>query len=432
MSVTVYVAAGALLGFGVLLLVTGELARKKGPSRPGHIALAIIMGFGVIGLSVKAFALVMLTDPPRLADAVDASRNVTQPRTYEDGHTARGITYPSRGKAWQALAPLQTKTPSSPELVELGRRLFFDKRLSSTGTVACASCHDITLGGDDGQSVSTGIEGKKGGRNAPSVINAAYLKRLFWDGRARSLEEQAVGPLMNPVEMGLSSPDEAVDIVRADPDYVARFNAVFQSPVTIDGIARAIAAFERTLLTANSPYDRFVAGDETTLSAQQLRGMYLFDEIGCRKCHRDPTFSVAGDPYSSPYRRFPVFKGSELVDRYNLADDLGRNANGVWRVPSLRNVELTAPYFHNGAVAKLEDAVRVMASTQLGRTFSTSRTGSLRVMRDETGLPVLLERKALTDQDVDDIAAFLRSLTGTLPPISPANHNTTDVVLTTH
>jgi len=422
MTVTFYVIAGALLGFGVLVLVSGELSRKRGPSRPGHIALAAIMGFGVVGLSVKAVALVMLNSPPRLAEAVDASRNITPPsRTYGDLPYLRGIAYPPRDKAWQALPsipPGEPQNASSTDKVELGRRLFFDQRLSTTGTVSCASCHDISLGGDDGQMVSTGIEGLKGGRNAPTVINAAFLKRLFWDGRARSLEEQAVGPLMNPVEMGLSSPEQVVDIVNADPDYVRRFMDVFNAPVNIEGIAQAIAAFERTLITNDSPYDRFVRGDATALTPQQLRGMYLFDDLGCRNCHQDPVFSIAGELYSSPYRPFPVFKGTELVERYNLLEDRGRNANGVWRVPSLRNVELTAPYFHNGAVTELEEAVRVMATAQLGRTLSNAPQDSLNIVRDDQDRPILIERKALSDHDVRDIAAFLRALTGTPPNVS--------------
>lgn len=420
MSITIYVSIAALLGLGVLLLVTGELSRKKGPSRPGHIALAAIMGFGVIGLTVKAFALVMLTSPPRLAGAVDASQNFA-PQTHSFANLAgvRGITYPKRDKAWQALP--RPKNNDSDEMIALGQRLFFDQRLSSTGTVSCASCHDIPKGGDDGQAVSTGINGLKGDRNAPSVLNAVFLKRLFWDGRARSLEEQAVGPLMNPIEMGLSSPQQAVEIVNADPNYVTRFKEVFKGSVTIEGIAQAIAAFERTLITNDSPYDRFVRGDVDALSAQQLRGMYLFDEIGCRRCHQDPVFSVAGDPISGPFRPFPVFQGTELVAKYKLADDQGLNARGVWRVPSLRNVALTAPYFHNGSVTELEEAVRIMATAQLGRPLSSASKANLRIIRDQNNRPTLVAGRALTNQDIRDIAEFLRSLSGTPPILNAPN-----------
>ena len=426
MSVTVYVTIAAVLGLCVLLLVTRELSRKRGPSRPGHIALAALMGFGVVGLSVKAFALVMLNSNPRLTDAAEASRTIApSSKEHAELSDVRGIRYPSRGGPWQALperpqrrSPGARQAADTPEMIELGRRLFFDPRLSSSGTVACASCHDIAGGGDDGHSVSTGIEGLKGGRNAPTVLNAAYLTRLFWDGRAKSLEDQAVGPLMNPVEMGLSSADEAVAIVNMNSDYVQRFQAVFGTPVSIDAIAQAIAAFERTLITPDAPYDRFVRGDDRAVTPQQLRGMRLFDEIGCRRCHQDPVFSVAGETTAGPYRPFPVFKNAPLVDKHALRDDRGRNANGVWRVPSLRNVELTAPYFHNGSVDNLEDAVRVMATAQLGRTLSNAPEDSVKIVRDAQGRPVRFERLALSDRDVADIAAFLRALTGSLPKVS--------------
>ncbi len=428
MTITLYVVFAALLGFGALVLISGELSKKRGPSRPGHtapgrVALAAIMGFGVIGLSIKAVALIMLNDAPRLTDVAAASRSLpTQSHEFAESSGVQGIRYPGRTRSWQALpakAPGTNPEHDTPELIALGRKLFFDTRLSSTGAVACASCHDIMSGGDDGQQYSTGIEDIKGGRNAPTVYNAAFLKRLFWDGRAKSLEDQATGPLMNPVEMGLSSPDEAVEIVNRDPDYVLAFRNALGGPVTIEGIATAIAAFERTLITNNSPYDRFVRGESGALTNQQMRGMYLFDKIGCRRCHQDPVFSVAGDPVAGPYRSFPVFKSSPYVHKHDLTQDKGRGGNGVWRVPSLRNVELTAPYFHNGAVETLQEAVRVMATAQLGYTIHEAGQSRFRVLRDEQARPVLVEDKILAERDIVDIAAFLESLTGAPNPSEP-------------
>nr|WP_244669023.1 cytochrome c peroxidase [Rhodobium orientis] len=320
-----------------------------------------------------------------------------------------------RNKAWKAL-PRTTDLPDAA-LVDLGRRLFFDKRLSADGTVSCASCHDIAAGGDDGRRTAVGIAGARGARNAPTVLNAGFLRRLFWDGRAASLEEQALGPLLNPVEMGLSSMARAVAIVSGDADYRARFAEALSAPATAGGIVRAIAAFERTLVTPASPYDSFVLGDDDALSASQKRGLFLFDDVGCRTCHADPWFTIAADRRSSPYRIFPVFRTGPLLARFDLTADGGRHGADVWRVPSLRNVALTAPYFHNGSVDTLEDAVRIMAEAQLGRPTAGDPFGTTSIVRDRSGRPFVARGRTLTQTDVSDIAAFLRSLTGSIPVV---------------
>ncbi|MCB2102627.1 MAG: c-type cytochrome, partial [Rhodobacterales bacterium] len=260
----------------------------------------------------------------------------------------------------------------------------------------------------------TGIGGRQGSRNAPSVINAAFLSRLFWDGRAASLEAQAQGPLTHPAEMGMADMAAVAARVRSLPAYDAGFRDAFGGPATATRIVRALAAFERTLVAADTPYDRFVRGDDGALTAQQVRGMALFDSVGCRSCHADPTFSAAGlvRP-NGTYRVFPVF-ANDRARRHGLLVD-GKAAR--WRVPSLRNVARTAPYFHTGSVADLEEAVRVMAVSQLRKVLSDDPAAAIAPARLETadGMETrltLLPGRALSARDVKDIAAFLRALSG--------------------
>ncbi len=303
---------------------------------------------------------------------------------------------------WEALpdsAPSPADNPTTAGKVELGKMLFFDPRFSATGTVSCFSCHNVMEGGDDHRSVSIGVHGVAGGRNAPTVWNAAFLSSQFWDGRAATLEDQAVGPVTNPIEMGMESLDDALDRIRAIPGYKQHFNTAFGAGdnVTMDNAAKAIAAYERTLITPNSPYDQYVNGDEDALSAQAIRGMETFESVGCLSCHSGPVFSGPAMPAGAGFFvKFPMFEGNGYLDKFDLLADAGRfEATGneadrnVWRVPTLRNLEFTAPYLHNGAVKTIDEAVVVMARTQLNRN--------------------------LDDEQVADIVAFLESLTGEFP-----------------
>jgi len=303
---------------------------------------------------------------------------------------------------WQPLpdtAPAPADNPTTAAKVELGQMLYFDPRLSSTGTVSCFSCHNVMEGGDDHMPTSAGVHGLKGGRNAPTVWNAAFHSVQFWDGRAASLEEQAKGPPVNPIEMGMPNLDAVIDRVRHIPGYRPYFEKAFGAGdvVTMDNAARAIAAYERTLITPNSAYDRYVKGDKQALTAQQVRGMETFAAIGCMSCHQGPAFNGPSLPAGTGFfMKFPVFPDSAYVVKYKLTDDPGRESatkdpadRGMWRVPTLRNLIYTAPYMHNGAVKTLPEAVRVMASTQLNQ--------------------------APSDAQVGDIVAFLESLTGTFP-----------------
>jgi cytochrome c peroxidase len=276
---------------------------------------------------------------------------------------------------WQALpdvAPAPADNPTTADKVELGKMLYFDPRLSSSGNVSCFSCHNVMEGGDDHRPTSIGVHGHVGGRNAPTVWNAAFLSSQFWDGRAATLEDQAKGPPANAIEMGMPNLDAVIGRVRKIPGYKPYFEKAFGTGdvVTMDNVARAIAAYERTLITPNSAYDKYAKGDTQALTEQQVRGLNTFADVGCTSC---------------PY-----------VKKYDFLSDTGRASttrddadNNVWRVPGLRNLVYTAPYFHNGLVHTMDEAVRIMASTQLNQSLS--------------------------DAQVADIVAFLETLSGPFP-----------------
>ena len=314
------------------------------------------------------------------------------------------VSTPLQAADWQALpdvAPAPKDNPTTQAKVELGKKLYMDPRFSSTGTVSCNSCHNVMEGGDDSRPTSMGVHGKTGGRNAPTVWNAAFHSVQFWDGRANLLEDQAKGPVANPVEMGMKDVETAMERVRRIPGYKAEFEKVFgKDGMTVDNAAKAVAAFERTLITPNSPYDRFVKGDKTALSAQQQRGMEKFAATGCTSCHSGPAFNGPKMPFGQGfYAKFPTFSDNDYVKKYNLMADKGREeATGkaadahMFRVPTLRNITDTAPYFHNGSVNDLGEAVRVMAKTQLNKDLSDEDPNSSRGIRGsgtrETFAPV--------------------------------------------
>lgn len=297
-----------------------------------------------------------------------------------------------------AKPPIPKENPMTKAKIELGKQLYFDPRISKDGTVSCNSCHNVMLSGEDNRRNSVGVGGAKGGRTSPTVWNSAYLPVMFWDGRAPTLEEQAKGPMTNPVEMAMESHEAVVNRLKGIPGYVKSFQTVFpgENSLNIENAVKAIAAFERTLITPNSPFDKFIKGNKSALSAQAKRGYQLVQDKGCVSCHNGPTFS--GPAVAPLYMKFPVFPGSEFDVKYKLTDDKGRfevtkqeSDKNVFRVPTWRNIALTAPYFHNGSVNRLDEAVRVMLKTQLN--------------------------KDATDQEVQDIVAFLESLTGEIPTI---------------
>ncbi|EMI57169.1 cytochrome c551 peroxidase [Rhodopirellula sallentina SM41] len=303
----------------------------------------------------------------------------------------------------QDLAVLPTSAAQSgdtSEKIELGKMLYFDPRLSRTGTVSCNTCHNLMEGGDDARATSMGVDGLTGPRNAPTVWNSVFQGSQFWDGRAPTLEEQAKGPMVADVEMGMVGHDQVLSRIEKIPGYVTAFRDVFgpHDPVSITNAVEAIAAFERTLITPNAPLDRYLGGDENALSDAQIRGMELFESVGCTECHYGPALNGWEPGDDAEFLDFPRFTESELIEKYDLVSDKGRSASSgdpgddhYFKVPTLRNITVTAPYFHNGQVETLADAIRVMAITQV----------------DEE----------LTDQQVADLESFMKSLEGRFPEI---------------
>ncbi len=231
---------------------------------------------------------------------------------------------------WQPLpdvAPAPTSNPTTPAKVELGKMLYFDTRMSSSGNVSCFSCHNVMEGGDDHRPTSIGVHGHVGGRNAPSVWNAAFLSSQFWDGRAATLEDQAKGPPANPIEMGMANLDAVIDRIKHIPGYQPYFEKAFGAGdvVTMDNAAKALAAYERSLITPNSAYDRYAKGDKNALNGQQARGLATFAEVGCTSCHQWPTFS--GPPMAAGsgfFMKFPTFPDSPYVAKTDLISDPGK------------------------------------------------------------------------------------------------------------
>jgi len=247
--------------------------------------------------------------------------------------------------------PIPADNPMTPEKIELGRRLFFETALSSDRTVSCASCHDPNRGWSNGAQFATGIDGLVGGRNSPTIINAAYHRFQFWDGRSGSLEEQALGPIQNPIEMNLTL-DEAVARLNEIEDYRERFREVFDTEIDAAGIGKALAAFERTVVSGNAPYDRFKAGDTSALSEAAQRGMKLFfGKANCSACHAGANFTDnafhnlgVGIDHSEPDLGRHVVSGL-LGDR------------GGFKTPTLREIARTAPYMHDGSLSTLDEIV---------------------------------------------------------------------------
>lgn len=293
---------------------------------------------------------------------------------------------------------------ANPAKVELGRMLFFEPRLSKSGLISCSTCHVLGRAGADNVKTSVGHGGQRGTRNAPTVLNAVFSKAQFWDGRAADLRTQAKGPIQTAVEMN-NTPDRVIAMLKSIPEYVTRFEQAFPGTpdaVTFENVAAAIEVYEATLLTPNSPFDRFLAGDDTALDAAQRAGLETFMVHGCARCHKGVNlggegYYVFGTERRPPAQVLPAAdKGRYEVTK--VSDD-----TYAFRTPPLRNVALTAPYFHSGEIWDLDEAVGLMARVQLD--------------------------SRLSDQQIREIASFLRALTGDQPqvalPILPPSTATT-------
>ncbi len=276
--------------------------------------------------------------------------------------------------------------------VELGKMLFFEPRLSSSHLISCNTCHNVGFGGDDYLPVSIGHGWQKGPRNSPTVFNAVFNAAQFWDGRAADLAEQAKGPVQAGVEMS-STPERVVSTLKSMPDYVERFGDAFpgqDDPVTFDNMAVAIEAFEATLITPDSDFDRYLRGNADAMNEREKEGLALFMDRGCVACHSG--VNLGGQDYY-PFG-LVTRPGAEILpegDRGRFEVTATASDDYVFRASPLRNIELTAPYFHSGAVWSLEEAVAVMGTSQLGTE--------------------------LNDAEVQSIVAFLKTLTGNVPEI---------------
>lgn len=273
------------------------------------------------------------------------------------------------------------KEVAGSEMIDLGRMLYYEKRLSKDGSISCNSCHNLQTYGVDGEPTSLGVGGQRGGRNSPTVYNAALHIAQFWDGRSPHVEDQASGPMLNPVEMAMDT-TQVEERLKAIPGYRKLFASAFpdsENPVTIDNAAKAIAAFERGLVTPGA-FDKFLAGDAGALTHDQLDGYKLFVDVGCASCHNGAALG------GGQYQKLGVKKPYETADlgRYEVTHK--EQDKMKFKVPGLRNIAETGPYFHDGSVKTLPEGISLMAEHQLGKT--------------------------LTNEEVVKIEAFLKSLTG--------------------
>jgi cytochrome c peroxidase len=322
------------------------------------------------------------------APADDATSDTTSDTDVEEAAVAQAEpATPLMGRA-QALFEVVPHTPPelegnpiTPVKVELGKKLYFEPRLSQSWLISCNTCHNLGLGGVDLMETSIGHGWQAGPRNAPTVLNSVYNLAQFWDGRAADLMEQAQGPVQAAVEMS-NTPERTVETLKSIPEYVSMFEQAFPGetdPVTFENMARAIEAFEATLITPHSLFDRYLTGDDGVLTDDEKAGLALFMDSGCTACHGGILLG------GTSYQRFGAVRnpGAELLPpedrgRFNVTGD--PNDEFAFKVPVLRNVALTAPYFHTGRVWSLEEAVDVMGQAQLGKEFTAAERAQITAM----------------------------------------------------
>lgn len=281
--------------------------------------------------------------------------------------------------AEEPIKPIPLDIQYNLQKAKLGKKLFFDTKLSKDNTISCATCHKIEMGGDDNLPFSFGIQGQKGNINAPTVLNSIFNFRQFWNGRAKTLQEQAIEPIENPIEMGHNF-QELLLLLKKDKNYLKTFHEVYEDGITKENIADALAEFEKTLITPNAPFDKYLRGDKNAITPQQKKGYETFKAKGCIICHNG--INIGGNLYAKV----------GIVNEKNFADKglylITKNPQDTYmfKVPSLRNITLTSPYLHNGSLNSLYDTVKLIAFMQLGIELS--------------------------DQDTKNIIAFLHSLEG--------------------
>lgn len=314
--------------------------------------------------------------------------------------TALSAAFATHATEKEPISPIPAAVITQPALVELGKKLFFDPRLSKSGFISCNSCHNLSMGGSDNLTSSIGHQWQQGPINSPTVLNSSMSLAQFWDGRAKDLQEQAGGPIANPGEMAFTH-ELAINMLASIPAYRSEFKAAFKAePIDIGQVTLAIAAFEETLVTPNSRFDQWLVGKTDAITKDELAGYQLFKSSGCVACHSG--VAVGGNSFQKmgivePYKATNATEGRFAVtgkdaDRFNF------------KVPTLRNVELTYPYFHDGGADTLSEAVDIMGRLQLGRKFTNDENGK--------------------------IVAFLKTLTGDQPqfilPILPPSSDKTE------
>ena len=397
--------------------------RRTSTRWPLAVGLSILSGVGLLQLSMKSsggapLGLAAAQDEPNKPPEQDPANPAeflwqrSDPSLIQDE--------PLNFVVPKGLPPLAPKTvvplsnPITKGKYELGRHLYFDPRVSLDGTVSCATCHNPDKGWSDGGKVSTGIDGQRGNRNAPTVFNTAYGKSMFWDGRSPSLEGQAQGPMVNPVEMGEQKHEHVVSRIRKVPAYREQFRKVFGTDVTLDGMSKAIATFERVAaLSGNSKYDQYVNGDLKALNESEKRGMVLFgirpdpedeyeppvelQKAKCTLCHAGANFTdeefhnlgvgwnEAKKKHDDPGRWAPEPIGQK-----------GDHSLGAFKTPTVRNVALTAPYMHDGSMRTLEE---VMDHYNKGGTPNPSLDKDMKPLN-------------LSQGEINDVIAFMKALTG--------------------
>lgn len=284
----------------------------------------------------------------------------------------------------EPISPIPITIEVDKQKVKLGKKLFFDTILSHDNTISCASCHDLQNGGDDGLKFSFGIKGQEGDINSPTVLNSVYNFRQFWDGRAKDLAHQTWGPIENPVEMGNTFRKLIATLNKTS--YRKQFSAIYEDGITKINIGNAIAEFEKTLITPNAPFDKYLRGDKFAITEQQKEGYELFKSKGCIACHHG--INVGGNLYN----KFGVMENakSKRLGRYEITKK--ESDKYYFKVPTLRNIEHTAPYLHDGRFNDLKNVVKFMARYQLGQT--------------------------VTEDEIEKIVSFLKALNGEIPTIA--------------
>ena len=359
------------------LMSTHSIWKWKNPMRP----IARISRVGSLFLLVGFLANCSAPpqEPPKQATPI--------------GPTLYKISFPTGLDPESANIPKDN--PLTEEKIKLGKKLYFEKKLSVDETIACASCHIPEKGFADPSQFSSGVGGKKGGRQSPTVINRVFSTRQFWDGRAASLEEQAVGPVQNPVEMGMPNMDVVIQRLKADPVYVEAFKAAFppDGAITDNHVAQAIASFERTVVSGNSPFDRFKAGDKTAMSESAQRGYELFKnekKANCETCHVGHNFT------DENYNNIGVGMGAKDPDLgyYKITKLEGHK--GAFKTPTLREITSTAPYMHDGSEKTLEEVVEFYDKGGHKNKWLSTKIKPLH----------------LTKQEKQDLVEFLKALSG--------------------